>query len=69
MMAYFLAFFLLGSTILSATAFAQTENEAEILFDQANEHFVNGEYDQALSIYDDILEIAPNNISTLKMKV
>ncbi|TRZ69408.1 MAG: hypothetical protein D4R96_03445 [Nitrosopumilaceae archaeon] len=37
------------------------------MFKQANEHFVKGEYNEAIVIYDNILEIAPNNISTLKM--
>ena len=40
----------------------------EVLFNVAKEHFVNGEYKEAIVIYDEILEIAPNNISTLKMK-
>ena len=38
------------------------------MFKQAHEHFVKGEYNEAIVIYDSILEIAPNNISTLKMK-
>jgi len=38
------------------------------MFKQVKEHFVNGEYKQAITIYDDILEITPNNISTLKMR-
>ena len=65
---YFLVIILLSSSILTGTVFAQTEKDAELMFDQAKEHFVNGEYKQAISIYDDILEFAPNNISTLKMK-
>ena len=59
---------LLSSLILSQTVFAQTEENAQIMFNQATEHFTNGEYKEAISIYDDILEISPNNISTLKMK-
>jgi len=65
---YLLVIILLSSSILTGTVFAQTEKEAELMFNQAHEHFVNGEYKQAIVIYDDILEIAPNNISTLKMK-
>jgi len=65
---YFLVMILLSSSILTGTVFAQTENDAKLMFYQANEHFVNGEYKQAITIYDDILEIMPNNISTLKMK-
>ncbi|MCH8324170.1 MAG: matrixin family metalloprotease [Thaumarchaeota archaeon] len=47
--------------------FAQ-ESETQELFQEANEHFVNGEYKEAIQIYDNILEIVPNNFSTLKMK-
>jgi len=65
---YLAVIILLSSFILTGTVFAQTEEDAELMFNQANEHFVNGEYKQALTIYDEILEIAPNNISTLKMK-
>jgi len=64
----YLVIILLSSSILTGTVFAQTEKDAELMFDQAKEHFDNGEYKQAITIYDDILEIAPNNISTLKMK-
>ena len=64
----FLVMILFSSSILTGTVFAQTEKDAEFMFNQAKEHFVNGEYKQAITIYDDILEIAPNNISTLKMK-
>jgi tetratricopeptide (TPR) repeat protein len=48
--------------------FAQTLGDPQTMFKQANEHFVKGEYNEAIVIYDSILEIAPNNISTLKMK-
>jgi len=65
---YFLVIILLSSSILTGTVFAQAEKDAELMFNQAKKHFDNGEYKQAITIYDDILEIAPNNISTLKMK-
>ncbi len=65
---YFLVIILLSSAILTGTVFAQTENDAMLMFNQANKHFVSGEYKEAITIYDDILEIVPNNISTLKMK-
>ena len=64
----YLLVIILSSSIVMGTVFAQTENDAEIMFNQANEHFVNGKYKEAITIYDNILEIAPNNISTLKMK-
>ncbi len=63
---YLLIIILFSSSILTGTVFAQTEKDAELMFNQANEHFVNGEYQEAITIYDDILEISPNNISTLK---
>jgi tetratricopeptide (TPR) repeat protein len=65
---YFLFVILFSLVITNESAFAQTENNPEIMFNLAKEHFVNGEYKEAITIYDDILEIAPNNISTLKMK-
>jgi len=65
---YLFVIIVLSSSILTGAVFAQTEKDAELLFNQANEHFVNGEYKEAVAIYDDILEIVPNNISTLKMK-
>jgi len=68
MIHYFLVIILLSSAILTGTVFAQTEEDAMLMFNQANKHFVSGEYKEAITIYDDILEIVPNNISTLKMK-
>ena len=65
---YFFVIILLSSPVLNGTVFAQTENDPELMFNQAKEHFVNGEYKQAIKIFEDILEISPNNISTLKMK-
>ena len=61
-------FVILVSISLVGTAFAQTDDDPEIMFNMAKNHFVNGEYKEAIAIYDEILEIAPNNISTLKMK-
>lgn len=54
--------------LLSSSVFAQTIDDTPVMFETAKKHFVNGEYREAITIYDDILEIAPNNISTLKMK-
>ena len=64
----YLVMILLCSSIVLGTAYAQSENDPETMFNQASDLFVNGDYKQAITIYDDILEIAPNNISTLKMK-
>jgi len=58
---------LLGSFMLGSVH-AQTIDDAPVLFDRAGGHFQVGEYGQAITIYDEILEIAPENISTLKMK-
>lgn len=50
---------------ITGVVFAQTEEE---MFDLANAHFINGEYQKAIKIYDEILNIVPNNITTLTMK-
>jgi tetratricopeptide (TPR) repeat protein len=63
-----LIFTLSLSLIATQTTFAQTEKDAEMLFNQAKDHVILGEYKQAIAIYDDILEMHPNNISTLRMK-
>ena len=63
-----LAITILCTQSLAGVSFAQTNDDPEIMFNQAMEFFSNGNYNQAITIYDDILEIAPNNISTLKMK-
>jgi len=47
---------------------AHADEDPEIMFNMAKDHFVNGEYKEAITIYDNILETYPNNISTLKMK-
>jgi len=57
----------IGFVSFTPQVFAQ-EPEAQELFQEANGHFANGEYKEAIQIYDNILEIIPNNFSTLKMK-
>ena len=64
---YFLAIILFSSTIIFENSFAQTKS-AESMFNLAKIHFVNGEYKEAIIMYDEILENFPDNISTLKMK-
>ena len=59
---------ILATQSIAGVSFAQTDEEPEVMFNQAMEFFSNGNYNQAITIYDEILEIAPNNISTLKMK-
>lgn len=65
---YLLIIVLLNSSIITSVGFAQAEQDPELLFNQAKEYFVKGDYKQAITIYDNVLEIIPNNISTLKMK-
>jgi len=48
--------------------FAQGMNDVPEMFQEANKHFVKGDYSEAVKIYDDVLEIVPDNVSTLKMK-
>jgi len=47
---------------------AHADEDPEIMFNMTKDHLVNGEYKKAITIYDNILETYPNNISTLKMK-
>lgn len=58
----------LSLNIILVPIFAQTTNDVQTLFKQANQNLLNGKYNEAISIYDDILVKFPNNISTLKMK-
>jgi hypothetical protein len=54
------------SYIMSNEALAQNVEKIELK--NAKEHFVNGEYRQAVRIYELLLENNPNNTSLLKMK-
>ena len=47
---------------------AQSVNDVPDLYKKANEHFMLGEYNQAIEIYDKILEISPTNKKTSLMK-
>ena len=64
---FFIGITLFSTNVVSENAFAQVENPEE-MFNLAMMHFGKGEYKEAITIYDEILEMAPNNISTLKMK-
>ena len=65
-------YFFLISTILTIsiatnlTAYGQ--NDQSELFDIGTEHLLNGEYSQAINIFDEILDTESKNISTLKMR-
>lgn len=65
---YFLFVILFSSSLFLQNAIAQSNEDPESMFYLAKEHFIKGEYKEAIIIYDEILEIVPNNISTLKMK-
>ena len=54
--------------LISIPIFGQSIEDAPKMFDEANGYFKNGDYNQAITVYDEILDIAPDNISTLKMK-
>jgi len=57
-----------GTYVFDNDAFAQTEKKINELLNDAKEHFQEGEYKQAITIYDQILEINPDSMATLKMK-
>ena len=59
--------------ILISVSYYETNNvfgeeQIKISFNDATELFQNGNYNQAIVIYDQILESEPNSISTLNMK-
>jgi hypothetical protein len=54
------------SYIMSDEVLAQTVEKIEL--ENAKGHFVNGEYKQAVRIYEQLLENNPNDTSILKMK-
>ena len=55
------------SLFVTEDAFAQ-KNELKESFRTAKDHTLNGEYRQAIMIYDEILKNQPENIQALKMK-
>ena len=61
MMRAFLGVILLFSSFISVPVFTQTSDDTQIMFKQANGHFVKGEYNEVSVIYDNILEMVPNN--------
>jgi len=50
------------------TGFAQEDIEIPPMYKKANDHFMLGEYHEAIEIYDEILEISPTSKKTLLMK-
>ena len=63
---YMTIIILATSYIMSNEVLAQTVEKVEL--ENAKEHFVNGEYKQAIRIYEQLLENNPNSVSLLKMK-
>ena len=49
-------------------AFAEGIKDVPNLYKKANEHFMIGEYHEAIELYDKILEIVPTNTKTSLMK-
>jgi tetratricopeptide (TPR) repeat protein len=64
---YFILPILLISLFLTDNVFAE-KDELKEAFRAAKEHTLNGEYKQAIVIYDEILKNQPDNISALKNK-
>ena len=50
------------------TGYAQESEELPVMYKKANDHFMLGEYHQAIEIYDEILDISPTSKKTLLMK-
>ena len=51
-----------------AAGYAQESKELPVMYKKANDHFMLGEYHQAIEIYDEILDISPTSKKTLLMK-
>ena len=51
-----------------AVGSAQESRELPVMYKKANDHFMVGEYHQAIEIYDEILENSPTSKKTLLMK-
>ena len=49
-------------------SFAEGIKDVPNLYKKANDHFMIGEYHEAIDLYDKILEISPTNTETLLMK-
>jgi len=65
---YFTIIIISSSYIFDNDIFAQTEKKINELLNDAKDHFQKGEYRQAITIYDQTLEINPNSVIALKMK-
>ena len=59
---------LLSLYIVTDEVFGMTEEEEKLGLQQASGHFQNGEYNQAIKIFDQILETNPNDKKILNLK-
>ena len=55
-------------SLMSNPVFASETIDIQELYKKANEHLLIGELHEAVEIYDEILEIYPENVNTLVMK-
>ena len=53
---------------LMSVSFAQGANDLPNLYKKANDHFMLGDYHQAIELYDEILEVSPTDKKTSLMK-
>jgi tetratricopeptide (TPR) repeat protein len=60
--------FVISFSSINNTVFADDISDTEILYNQANKHLLNGELHEAIELYDEILNISPNNIDAMIMK-
>ena len=60
--------FVLFLSPMMGTSFSQEINELPNLYKKANEHFMFGEYHQAIELYDEILKVSPESEKPLLMK-
>ena len=60
--------FILFLSPAMSVSLAQENNDLPNMYKKANEHFMLGEYHQAVELYDEILEISPTSKKTSLMK-
>ena len=61
-------FIILFSSSFTQTAKANDNLKIPEIFENATQHFMLGEYNQAVILLDEILEISPNNTKSLLLK-
>ena len=60
--------FILITVFFTGSAFAQNVDERSKLLTEATNPFFKGEYEDAIKIFDDILETYPNDYKILELK-